>query len=168
MARYMLLGFISEDITPATTLARLNDAIAAYNLEAKFITLVYLLVDTTSHKAWLASAGHEPVIHLEAATGKVAHLWSTGRALGIQAGGGYDTHELRMQPGDIIYIYTDGLSEAGIPAHPLGEDGIADVIVRHAADPPSRIVRAVDRAALDRAEGRLRDDATSLLVKRRQ
>lgn len=75
--------------------------------------------------------------------------------------------ELSLQPGDRVLLYTDGVVEARSPAgEEFGVDRLADLLVRESASGllPSEVLRRLVHGCLEFQGGRLRDDATLLLL----
>jgi sigma-B regulation protein RsbU (phosphoserine phosphatase) len=72
--------------------------------------------------------------------------------------------ELRIGVGDVLLLYTDGVTEAGPRGRPLGEDGIATVLRNLAGEPPQAIVDAVEEAAVAAQPGDPRDDIALLAI----
>ena len=166
LAKYMMLGFIFENPKLDTVLARLNDALSEYGKEGQFVTLAYLLLDLKTDTVCYASGGHEPVIHRSAATGKVNMLLPTGRLLGVEPKARYGVRKIEMQPDDLLFLYTDGLSEAGLPDNVLGVEGLARVISEHWRQSPDDILDALFDTATSVSGGKLSDDAAAILIKR--
>lgn len=166
MAKYMKLGFATEDPSPDTMLVRLNDALCAHSPTGWFVTLIYMLFDLREHKVYYGNAGHEPSIFYSAREARTTLLPPTGRALGLLPGAAYTVREIDMQPGDMIVSYTDGISEAGYMTKPLGTDGVAGVVIQHADKQPAKILEILHETAIVVAGGKLTDDAASVLIKR--
>jgi serine phosphatase RsbU (regulator of sigma subunit) len=99
--------------SPAQTLVRLNDALAADNPSGMFVTLAHGLYQATTGDVILASAGH-PLPLLRRADGRVEELpHRTGRLLGYD---GMELHltdyTLQLCPDELLIFYTDGVTEA--------------------------------------------------------
>src|SRR5439155_11536397 len=76
-----------------------------------------------------------------------------------------------LQPGDMVLLYTDGLTEARRPDGQLFTvERLAEFIEREAANglPAPETLRGLREAIIERGEGSLRDDATALLVEWRR
>jgi sigma-B regulation protein RsbU (phosphoserine phosphatase) len=98
----------------------------------------------------------------------VTHLPCTGLALGQFPRQVYDEETATLEPGDILAIYSDGVSEANnLAEEEFGTDRLIDVMRRYAAEPPAEIVDAVFRE-LDEFVGEAPqfDDITLMIVKR--
>ena len=108
--------------------------ILATNLDSRsFITMTYAIVDTETRTMRFARAGHNPLIQLEAATGRTRVLTPQGLGLGIDPGDRFDEileeQEVPLVPGDHFLFFTDGLSEAMNPdAELFGEQRLRDLL----------------------------------------
>jgi len=102
--------------SPARLLCEANRILAANMDSRSFVTMTYAVVDIETRRMRYARAGHNPLIHLEAATGRTRVLTPAGLGLGIDRGARFDQileeDELPLASGDIFLFFTDGLSEA--------------------------------------------------------
>src|SRR5262249_41913576 len=101
---------------PADALARLNDALAADNPSAMFVTLVYGIYDARAGTVVLASGGHpRPLLRRADGRGDEVPL-RNGRLLGYSAGNvGLSDTTLTLAHGETLVLYTDGFTEARMP-----------------------------------------------------
>ena len=97
---------------PADILARANDAICENNEQDMFVTVWVGILELSTGKLTAANAGHEyPAVMRD--EGKFEILRNKhGFIIGGMEGMSYQEHEIQMQPGDKIFLYTDGLPEA--------------------------------------------------------
>jgi serine phosphatase RsbU (regulator of sigma subunit) len=105
--------------SPARLLSEANRILAA-NLDShSFITMTYAVVDTRERRMRFARAGHNPIIHLEAASGRTRVLAPPGLGLALDSGERFDAiieeAEVALVSGDTFVFFTDGLSEALSP-----------------------------------------------------
>ena len=111
-----LMRAVSQFSTgPADCLQRLNDLLAADNDEMMFVTLFYAVMDTRSGDVSYGNAGHNPP-YVVRGGGRVDMLPSLGdMALAVMPQMPYTEGSLRLEPGDALFMYTDGVTEASSP-----------------------------------------------------
>ena len=105
-----------------------------------FITFIFCLVDPIQHTITLANAGHLPPLLRRAASGEVESVWSEngGFPLGIEADQEFHPLTVPMEPGDLLLLYSDGLTEAMNPTSDLfGSRRTRDCVVRNGTEPRS-------------------------------
>lgn len=144
----------------------IDQALADYYGDDSFATGVAAVLSTGSGRLEWTRAGH-PLPLLLRGRKVVAELdgpatlpWGLGE--GTPEQGSCD-----LEPGDMVLLYTDGVTEAHAPGGELfGLDRLADLLEREAASghPPQELLRRLVRAVLDHQASGLRDDATLLLV----
>lgn len=102
--------------SPARLLAEANRILAANMDPRSFVTMTYAVVDTAERTMRYARAGHNPILHLEAASGRTRMLAPAGLGLGMDAGGRFEEileeAVLPLRSGDVFLFFTDGLTEA--------------------------------------------------------
>jgi serine phosphatase RsbU (regulator of sigma subunit)/anti-sigma regulatory factor (Ser/Thr protein kinase) len=108
--RTLLRAYGSEGFGPGAALERLN-RLACEGGDETFATVVYAVVAPSRTRLRIATAGHPPIL-LREADGTVRTI-EGGRSLPIGAAEGtaYPEHELRIDPGVTLVLYTDGLVE---------------------------------------------------------
>ena len=159
--------------SPARLLSEANRILAATLDPRSFITMTYAIVDTATQTMRYARAGHNPMIHLEAGTGRTRVLTPAGLGLGIDEGARFDQileeAEVRLQSGDLFLFFTDGLSEAmNGRAELFGERRLRDVIEsaegegEEASVLKDRILAAIRDFVGDAAQN---DDMTMVILK---
>ncbi len=94
-------------------LARANAPLCARNPMELFVTAFYGILDVETGDLSYANGGHNPPLMVRHADGTVAELPRTGgMALGVMTGMAYAEAAVRLTPGDTLFLYTDGISEA--------------------------------------------------------
>ena len=151
----------------ATLMARLNGQVVRHAPSSRFITLFLGLYDPAQGVLTWSNAGQNPPI-IRRKDGRLERLTATGVALGMFDGTSYEVQTTRFDAGDLLVMYSDGITEAETPAGaPFDESGLEGVIAAWAnASAPeltAAVLRAVERHVGD---GRFADDLTVLVVKR--
>lgn len=97
--------------SPRQLLQSLNQELSRGNESCMFVCLVCGVLDIGSGELVLASAGHEPPILCGRKAPRLLEF-ETGPALGLDDEATYAEYRLRLWPGDILLLYTDGITEA--------------------------------------------------------
>ena len=165
MTKYMLRAYALEDRAPELVLARLNEALAACTPPEVFVTLVYGILDTRDRTFVYANAGHEQPIFYCKGEQFVTTLDVTGRALALARGSSYTTHTVELCAGDLLTLYTDGITDAGWGSNRLGQEGLLELLELGASRPIAELADFILNNALEFASGGLADDAGLLIIR---
>lgn len=146
---------------------RLNRHILASTASNKFITLVVGELDAAAGRLAYVNAGHNPGLVIRAG-GTVERLGPGGLPVGLLPGSTYRAGSVELEGGDLVCLYSDGITECASPAgEELGEERLLDLL-RSAADRPvGEIVAAVEGAVTAFAQGRPQGDDQTLVLLRR-
>ncbi len=102
--------------SPARLLCEANRILHAHTDSRTFVTMTYAVVDVAAARMRYARAGHNPLLHYEAAAGRARWLTPRGMGLGLDRGERFEElleeAELELRQGDVFLFFTDGLSEA--------------------------------------------------------
>jgi PAS domain S-box-containing protein len=171
LARYTLRAAAIADGAPQALMGSLNEAILrdqpGDGPGDRYMTAVTgcLDVDPVHPVLTIGSAGHPPPVLVRAdGAGEVLDIG--GRALGLLPGVEVGSCKVALEPGDALLLYTDGVLDAGAPRRPLEVDELVAAAGAAAGGPAAEMVRAVERAALDRAAGAPRDDIAIVVLRR--
>jgi Stage II sporulation protein E (SpoIIE) len=132
----------------------------------KFVTAVVAELNTETGVWTWATCGHPPALVIR--RGRVVKVLDsvTGPPLGLHPAHPELGSE-RLEPGDRILLYTDGVEEARSSSGEFfGADRLADFVTRQstAGLPAAETLRRLNLAILDHQDGKLQDDATTLMV----
>jgi phosphoserine phosphatase RsbU/P len=163
----VLRTLVDERLAPGPLVDRLNAQICRHCPASRFITLFYAVYTPATGELTYVNAGHNPPL-IRRASGRYDRLASTGVALGMFEGSRFDSVSTRIDPGDLLVLYSDGITEAENPSgQPFEESGLQRVLDRHVAKAPAElgvsILTEVDRHA---KQTRFIDDLTVLLLSR--
>ncbi len=153
--------------SPARVLEHINDLLYESTSLEKFATFFFGTLDMRTHELVYANAGHNYPV-LVRADGEVRELAEGGLVLGIVPGTCYEDGRTSLGPGDVLFLYTDGITEA---MDNLEEEFGVDRLHAHLRDNvhccASEIVDGVLREVRQFVRGlELGDDVTMLVVRR--
>lgn len=100
---------MARDLKIVRTVERLNQIIHHSTLTSRFVSLFYGELETAGLFIYV-NAGHNAPFHISA-DGKVTYLEEGGPILGPLSQATYDRGFIRLRPGDVLVMYTDGLTE---------------------------------------------------------
>ena len=154
--------------TSAELFERLNKHIVESSASNRFITLILVEVDPQSRSVRYVNAGHNPGL-LVRRSGEVTPLGASGLPLGLLPGSTYRVDEVEMAPGDLICLYSDGITECeSVADEEYGQERLEAFLRERRDRPLSEIVRAIDdevsRFGAGLPQG---DDQTVVLIRRR-
>ena len=92
------------------TLRMSNKLLFASTNDARFVTLIYGVLDIVSHQFSYCNGGHDPPL-LFPLSGKPRELATGGLLLGVMENAVYQEETIPMQPGDLLLLYSDGITE---------------------------------------------------------
>jgi serine phosphatase RsbU (regulator of sigma subunit) len=163
----VLRTLADEGLEPTALVARLNRQICRHSPGSRFITLFYGVYAPATGTLVYVNAGQNPPL-LRRADGSIDRLGGTGIALGMFEASTYDAVQALVGHGDLLVLYSDGITEAENPAgQPFEEAGLERFLAARGDDPPAVLAPAVLRAVEAHArDSRFTDDLTVLILKR--
>ncbi len=157
---------IAGTATPVQVIERLNRFLLARTQTSRFVTLVYAELDAATGRLAYVNAGHVPPYRV-ARDGTVSRLLEGGPAPGLLAEASYDVGELRLEPGELVAMVTDGVTEAMSPdEQEFGDDRVCETLrAMTGASAPAVLQRLVSAAETWAGGGGFSDDLTALVLK---
>jgi sigma-B regulation protein RsbU (phosphoserine phosphatase) len=158
--------YAKEEETPGEVLRRVHRALIK-ELESTemYLSLFYSVLDPGAGALAYANAGHPQAYRLDA-NGQLARLGATGPPLGVSTVEPYGQRVAPWNPGDLLILFTDGLSDclADRPGIAAGEARLVE-IVRQGRNGPLPVAIAAVFDESERAPAGTIDDRTLLLVR---
>ncbi|MDE2939994.1 MAG: fused response regulator/phosphatase [Chloroflexota bacterium] len=169
-SRTLLKGSAIGKYEPGEVLKEVNDLLCEGNEAMMFVTLLYAVYDRNTGKLTYANGGH-CTPYVRRADGTVIDLPLTGgMALGILDGQDYYQDTFDLLPGDTVFLYSDGVSEAmNREGEEFGLERMAEVLANVPTDNPRAVNDAVFEAVKTFAgDTPQSDDITCLTLCRRE
>lgn len=165
-ARHAIRVLSHWNADPAQVLRGANEIMLTEEFGSRFVTA------DAAHLSWqdgalqvvLSSAGHPGPVLLRP-DGRAQVLAGGGVALGIFPDPEPATQQVSLDPGDVLFFFTDGLTGARSPQLTYLEDILTDSLAGLAGRPAADIVSEMRKIVLDFSAGVLRDDLTMLVLR---
>jgi sigma-B regulation protein RsbU (phosphoserine phosphatase) len=156
-----------EHDDPATIMTRVNDKLSRENPNSMFVTLFIGILDTSTGQVAYANGGHNPPILIRN-NGTATYLQGiSGLVVGGMEGIPYEGLHLALNPGETIFLYTDGVTEA-LDAHAnlFSDQRLLEEVRAHGRDDPQDLIHAV-RTRVEQHVGTAQqsDDITMLALR---
>jgi serine phosphatase RsbU (regulator of sigma subunit) len=164
LAKYLLRVFLHQYRDPAQALEEFNAQMAAIGRPEEFISLCVAVFDTEVGTMRYASAGHPTALLWHQR--EVQRLASTGPVLMLASDSDYHSREIKLDEGDLLLVYTDGLTEARNGDHQFGEARVANMLKRDPGVVADVLCKSLLEAAIDFASGPITDDVAILAIRR--
>lgn len=146
---------------PGKLLGMLNREIFETSVRGMFVTMLAGVVEPSSGRVLLSSAGHLPAVHMGCAA-LIDEYPAKAPPLGIDPDSVFPNEVFELQ-GGCLYLYTDGLLEARIGDRRLEHDGLVRLLKAQAHVPLEARAQAIADAVLDHS-GSVEDDLTLVII----
>jgi serine phosphatase RsbU (regulator of sigma subunit) len=169
----MVLGALSIEfhsgVQPELALSQVNRLLCEKSMPDQFVTLFLFLLSPDGVGRFI-SAGHNPAYVFRAATGKIERLRSNAPFLGMFDLASYPCEAFRLDQGDILVVYSDGLPDAQNGQNEMfGEDRLLSLIRQEAAAGGHVVEQKLLQAIEIFTEGTPQtDDITFVIVEKHQ
>lgn len=152
--------------TPPELAAALNaEIVNEVGATGMFITACVVRIERATREVTLTSAGHTPALVYRRASDSIELLDSHGPPLGFVPDVPYEFVRFRLERGDVMFLYTDGITEAAdAELDMFGEDRLREVVHRHVNGPSGELLKAAQKALREFTGRDRHEDDVSLLV----
>jgi len=172
VSRSILRASLGNSPTPADDISHANLSICGDSNIGYFVTLFYAALDPTSGLLTYVNAGHNPPLLCQPNVKRnqiiPIQLTRTGIALGADTLLPYHQETIQLHPGDFIFLYTDGVTEAEDPAgQAFGIKRLQRVLQECYGENAAEIISWVEKATTKfTASATPFDDITLMVVRR--
>lgn len=156
------------NFSPGELMDHANQAIISNQGSKVFTTVFVGYLNLDSLTLQFASAGHNPPLLYRAATGWCEYLEVLGVAVGVFKEAEYAEEAVSLARGDVLVLYTDGITEAlNAQEEEFGEERLERLVRQHASRPAQELTDLIIEAVADFAQGQgVFDDETLVVIKR--
>jgi sigma-B regulation protein RsbU (phosphoserine phosphatase) len=156
---------LAGGLPPVDLLARISELIRKANTSHRYATCFYGELDPLSRRMVYVNAGHLPPAIVRG--DQTIELNIGGSVLGLLPGTTFEQGEITLQPGDVLAIYSDGISEAqSVGDDEFGPEGVVACVRALRTNSAPEILRLLEQSLFEFAAGRpFTDDRTAVILK---
>jgi serine phosphatase RsbU (regulator of sigma subunit) len=167
-ARPLIRSAIDNAREPTLALNRVNRILVEERRSSLFVTALCGIVELRTGRFRLANAGHEPPLHVPADGSPIRWMPVAGSLLGAFASLDLADCEVTLEPGDLILLYTDGVTDARGPSgERFGDERLLETVESARAGTAAEVISAVsDAYHRFQADMPAADDVTLVAVRR--
>jgi phosphoserine phosphatase RsbU/P len=160
----IMAGQAQSNLVPSETMRRINVALLSRGIESRFAT-AFLGHLTADGQLTYTNAGHNPPFVFSA--GGVRRLEAGGMIVGLFPNAEYEQETVQLSPGDIVVIFSDGVSEAASESgEEFGDSRIESTVGRIRTAPCDQILTTLLDVVRDFTKGTAQgDDITAVVVR---
>jgi sigma-B regulation protein RsbU (phosphoserine phosphatase) len=162
--KYLLRAFLRQYRDPGQALEEMNKLLHTSGRPEDLVSVCVAVFDTVASTLRYASAGHPPAWLWQ--DSEMRPLRSTGPLLSLDPSSDYHSRELPLNSGDLLLLYTDGLTEARSGGQLFGEDRVAALVRRDPGQDAMTLCKSLLEAARDFASAPLSDDVAIVAIRR--
>ncbi len=156
--------YASNKILPDELCEKLNQTMTENSVPGKFITFFYGLLDVERKKLTYTNAGHNPPILLRK-NGSHTFLSGNDRVLGVSKDWKYKQHEVSLNSGDRLILFTDGVTEVtNLKDEQFGVERLVNLLENNRELNASAMQNLILKELTDYSKGIFPDDITLLVI----
>lgn len=168
LAKGVIVSQIQQSQSPADVLRHVNSLVYGVLERGKFISLIYGILNTVTNEFTYANAGHNPLL-VRRVHGTTEFVHTRGMAVGLDNGKIFSTvmqdHVLQLHLGDILLLYTDGVTEAmDYTGHEYGDERMQRAVEQSEATADSIVSALVASVMKHIGKAKQHDDITVVSV----
>ncbi len=166
--RSVLRAQVNISNTPAVILSNLNNLLMSDLTKAElFISMFYVTYDTATQWLTYSNAGHNHPLLYQAAEGKCRQLDAEGMIIGVKDNVAFENRSIMLNAGDILLLYTDGVTEAASADHELfGIERLEILLAEIHGEPLQKIVDHIFQEVIIFSDGQPQYDDVTMVALR--
>ena len=164
MIKYMLRAYSYRADDPAEILTLLNSSILVEMDIDSFVTCFFGILDPNTGVLVYANAGHDQPLYVPHRTGVPVRVQVTGPILGLLESSTYTYESITLCKGDILLLYTDGVTDARGAQSPMYIEGLEEYLSANCALSADALVECVLEEVRRRSGDKLADDVAMIAL----
>jgi len=154
-----------NSLKPSQVFSFLNKIIANEIVGHMFITSIYLIINQDTGEIEFANAGHLPMTIYSLKDKKIKTIHSVDLPVGISQDQSYKDHNMKVEPGDVIVLYTDGINEMENQQEEMyGRERLHAQIIKYSAGSAKEISENLIKDLFHYSKGCTQKDDIALVV----
>ncbi len=167
LSRSVIRSVVGQEDGLSREIDKANRLIWRDSAEGAFITLFYAQLNAENGEVQYVNAGHNPPMVYRAGEQRIVTLSRTGMAAGVEENTRYKQGVVRLEKGDYILMYTDGVTDAQVGAENFGETRLKKAALEYYAQPAVGLIANLEEAVCDfSGSAEPVDDVTMLVAKK--
>jgi len=165
--RSTIRAFAYDALSPGIAMTQANAVLIDQQASVEqFSTVFLVLIDPNTGDISYTSAGHPPAL-IAHPDGSVECLYGENIPVGLVEGYKYGSMQSKLEAGDKLVLYTDGISEARHDSELFGIERIEEAVSRYRRDDPKGMLAELVIEVTQWAQGRVSDDAALVVIERK-
>ena len=162
LIRTLIRAAAKDHISPSIVLKQVNELLIPDSKHGMFVTVFYAVINLQTGLVIYTNAGHNPPILKKYPSGEMVELTRTSIALGLFDDIQVDESEVVIQPGDLLLLYTDGVTEAfSMDEEMFGKKRLFDLVTREQYSSSKELLDVIEGSIYEFINGvELSDDLT--------
>ncbi|MCP4536192.1 MAG: SpoIIE family protein phosphatase [Chloroflexi bacterium] len=168
LTRSTVRASMSHTHSPADGITRANRLVCADATDGMFVTLFYALLNPEMSEITYVNAGHNPPLLYRAKQDRLVKLTRTGMAMGVIADSVFEQRTVRLDPGDFIVLYTDGMTDPiNAQEQEFGEERLQHIILQERYSPVTKVITTLEQTLYEFVETSSPFDDITIVIMRR-
>ncbi|MDZ7344807.1 MAG: SpoIIE family protein phosphatase [candidate division KSB1 bacterium] len=141
MVKGILHAITQNFVSPDRVLAEMNAILDKIIPKDKFVTMLFLVFDLQNKTLRYSNAGHNPLLFFDQQSQQVQMVQLRGPALGLTKLAVFQPKEIPLNPGDLLLIYTDGVTESfNAQGEMFEEERLMQAVQETVSEPAGKII----------------------------
>ncbi|HEX9654099.1 MAG TPA: PP2C family protein-serine/threonine phosphatase, partial [bacterium] len=151
--------------SPDAVLTELNKIVNEIGPREKFVTMAFLVFDLAKNELRFSNAGHNPLLRFQNQEKRCEMIALRGPALGLSKLSSYQEKTLKLSSGDVVLVYTDGVTEAFNKKGEMFEESrLREAVVASSSKKSAQIIEQIKDAILNFTAGAQQSDDMAMIA----